>query len=127
MSPFYVVIPARFGSSRLPGKPLAEIAGKPMIQHVYERAQAAGASKVIVATDDKRIETAVRDFGGDVCLTRADHESGTERLAEVVAQYGFADDDIIVNVQGDEPLIPSAVIGQVAANLNQYPQARWRP
>ncbi|OOF33718.1 3-deoxy-manno-octulosonate cytidylyltransferase [Salinivibrio costicola] len=123
MSPFYVVIPARFGSSRLPGKPLAEIAGKPMIQHVYERAQAAGASKVIVATDDKRIETAVRDFGGDVCLTRADHESGTERLAEVVAQYGFADGDIIVNVQGDEPLIPSAVIGQVAANLNQYPQA----
>ncbi|OOE99319.1 3-deoxy-manno-octulosonate cytidylyltransferase [Salinivibrio sp. MA351] len=123
MSPFYAVIPARFGSSRLPGKPLAEIAGKPMIQHVYERAQAAGASKVIVATDDKRIETAVRDFGGDVCLTRADHESGTERLAEVVAQYGFADDDIIVNVQGDEPLIPSAVIGQVAANLSQYPQA----
>ncbi|WP_025674552.1 3-deoxy-manno-octulosonate cytidylyltransferase [Salinivibrio socompensis] len=123
MSPFSVVIPARFGSSRLPGKPLADIAGKPMIQHVYERAQAAGASQVIVATDDKRIEAAVRDFGGDVCLTRADHESGTERLAEVVAQYGFADDDIIVNVQGDEPLIPSTVIGQVAENLNQYPEA----
>ncbi|SIN83580.1 3-deoxy-manno-octulosonate cytidylyltransferase [Salinivibrio sp. ES.052] len=123
MSPFYVVIPARFGSSRLPGKPLADIAGKPMIQHVYERAQAAGASQVIVATDDKRIETAVRDFGGNVCLTRADHESGTERLAEVVEQYGFADDDIIVNVQGDEPLIPASVIGQVADNLSQHADA----
>ncbi|OOE69402.1 3-deoxy-manno-octulosonate cytidylyltransferase [Salinivibrio sp. IB868] len=123
MSPFYVVIPARFGSSRLPGKPLADIAGKPMIQHVYERAQAAGASQVIVATDDQRIEAAVRAFGGEVCLTRADHESGTERLAEVVERYGFAEDDIIVNVQGDEPLIPSAVIGQVAENLSQNDQA----
>ncbi|ODQ01072.1 MULTISPECIES: 3-deoxy-manno-octulosonate cytidylyltransferase [unclassified Salinivibrio] len=123
MTDFYVVIPARYGSSRLPGKPLADIGGKPMIQHVYERAQAAGAKQVIVATDDARIVSAVEAFGGEVCLTRDDHQSGTERLAEVVTTYGFADDAIIVNVQGDEPLIPSAVIRQVADNLNTYQQA----
>ncbi|OOF26397.1 3-deoxy-manno-octulosonate cytidylyltransferase [Salinivibrio proteolyticus] len=123
MTDFYVVIPARYGSSRLPGKPLADIGGKPMIQHVYERAQAAGAKQVIVATDDARIVAAVEAFGGEVCLTRDDHQSGTERLAEVVTTYGFADDAIIVNVQGDEPLIPSAVIRQVADNLNTYQQA----
>ncbi|MBV1842960.1 3-deoxy-manno-octulosonate cytidylyltransferase [Photobacterium ganghwense] len=116
---FTVIIPARYQSSRLPGKPLADIAGKPMIQWVYEQANKAGADQVIVATDDDRIAEAVRGFGGEVCMTRPDHESGTERLAEVVEQYGLADDHIVVNVQGDEPLIPETIIRQVAVNLEQ--------
>ncbi|MGI8464750.1 3-deoxy-manno-octulosonate cytidylyltransferase [Pectobacterium punjabense] len=114
---FTVIIPARFASSRLPGKPLADINGKPMVVHVMERALESGAQRVIVATDHPDVEIAVRQAGGEVCLTRADHNSGTERLAEVIEQYGFADDDIIVNVQGDEPLIPSVIIRQVAENL----------
>ncbi|GKW09753.1 MULTISPECIES: 3-deoxy-manno-octulosonate cytidylyltransferase [Pectobacterium] len=114
---FTVIIPARFASSRLPGKPLADINGKPMVVHVMERALESGAQRVIVATDHPDVEIAVRQAGGEVCLTRADHNSGTERLAEVIEQYGFADDDIIVNVQGDEPLIPSVIIHQVAENL----------
>lgn len=114
---FTVVIPARYQSSRLPGKPLADIAGKPMVQRVYEQAIQAGAERVIVATDDERVEQAVRAFGGDVCMTSDKHESGTERLAEVVEQMGIADDHIIVNVQGDEPLIPPSIISQVADNL----------
>lgn len=114
---FVVVIPARYDSSRLPGKPLADIGGKPMVQWVYERAMASGASDVIVATDDKRIEEAALGFGAKVCMTRVDHTSGTERLAEVVEQLSLADDTIVVNVQGDEPMIPSANIGQVATNL----------
>lgn len=114
---FTVIIPARYQSSRLPGKPLADIGGKPMIQWVYEQASKAGAEQVIVATDDQRIVEVVRGFGGEVCLTRADHESGTERLAEVVEQYQLADDQIVVNVQGDEPLIPESIIRQVADNL----------
>lgn len=116
---FTVIIPARYQSTRLPGKPLADIAGKPMIQWVYEQASKAGADQVIVATDDDRIAEAVRGFGGEVCMTRPDHESGTERLAEVVEQYGLADDHIVVNVQGDEPLIPETIIRQVAVNLEQ--------
>ena len=88
-----------------------------MIQWVYEQASKAGAEQVIVATDDQRIVEVVRGFGGEVCLTRADHESGTERLAEVVEQYQLADDQIVVNVQGDEPLIPESIIRQVADNL----------
>lgn len=116
---FTVVIPARYQSSRLPGKPLADIAGKPMIQWVYEKAMQTSASQVIVATDDPRIEKVVQDFGGKVCMTRADHESGTERLAEVVELLGLSDDEIIVNVQGDEPLIPASIIEQVAQNLAQ--------
>ena len=107
---FTVVIPARFQSSRLPGKVLADICGKPMIQWVYEKALASGASKVIIATDNDDVALAVEAFGGEVCRTRADHQSGTERLAEVVEHYGFDDDEIIVNVQGDEPFIPSANI-----------------
>ncbi|MGF1736113.1 3-deoxy-manno-octulosonate cytidylyltransferase [Photobacterium satsumensis] len=114
---FTVIIPARYQSSRLPGKPLADIAGKPMIQWVYEQASKAGAEQVIVATDDQRIADAVKAFGGEVCMTRDDHESGTERLAEVVAKYQLADDHIVVNVQGDEPLIPDSIIRQVATNL----------
>ncbi|MCZ4293660.1 3-deoxy-manno-octulosonate cytidylyltransferase [Vibrio sinaloensis] len=114
---FTVVIPARYQSTRLPGKPLADIGGKPMIQWVYEQAIQAGADKVIVATDDSRVEHVVKAFGGEVCMTSPDHESGTERLAEVVEKMAIPDDHIIVNVQGDEPLIPPSIITQVARNL----------
>ncbi|WP_117234356.1 3-deoxy-manno-octulosonate cytidylyltransferase [Vibrio maerlii] len=114
---FTVVIPARYQSTRLPGKPLADIGGKPMVQWVYEQALQAGADTVIVATDDERVQQAVLAFGGQVCMTSPDHESGTERLAEVVTKMGIADDHIIVNVQGDEPLIPPTIIRQVADNL----------
>ena len=118
---FVVVIPARYQSSRLPGKVLADIGGKPMIQWVVEKAKLSGASKVIVATDNDEVEQVVKSFGGEVCKTRADHQSGTERLAEVMEQYQFSDDEIIVNVQGDEPFIPPENIAQVANNLaNQY-------
>lgn len=114
---FYVVIPARYASTRLPGKPLKDIGGKPMIQHVYERACQSRASKVIVATDDQRIVEAVEAFGGNVCMTSDRHQSGTDRLQEVAAIYDLTPEDIVVNVQGDEPLIPPAVINQVAENL----------
>ncbi|MCG9578184.1 3-deoxy-manno-octulosonate cytidylyltransferase [Vibrio tubiashii] len=114
---FTVVIPARYQSTRLPGKPLADICGKPMIQWVYEQAIQAGADKVIVATDDSRVEQAIEAFGGQVCMTSPNHESGTERLAEVVEKMAIPDDHIIVNVQGDEPLIPPSIITQVAENL----------
>ncbi|MBA5761719.1 3-deoxy-manno-octulosonate cytidylyltransferase [Vibrio sp. 404] len=122
---FTVVIPARYQSTRLPGKPLADIAGKPMIQWVYEQSIQAGADNVIIATDDERVEKAAKAFGAQVCMTSPDHESGTERLAEVVKLMGIADDHIIVNVQGDEPLIPPAIIAQVADNLanSQAPMA----
>ena len=114
---FVVVIPARYQSSRLPGKVLADIQGKPMIQWVVEKAENSGAKKVIVATDNDEVEKVVKNFGGEVCKTRADHQSGTERLAEVMEQYKFDDDQVIVNVQGDEPFIPSENIAQVAKNL----------
>ncbi|RUO33228.1 3-deoxy-manno-octulosonate cytidylyltransferase [Aliidiomarina soli] len=114
---FTVVIPARYDSSRLPGKPLAEIAGKPMIQHVYERALESGAAEVVVATDDKRIKEAVKGFGGHAMMTSTEHRSGTERLAEVIELLALADDEVVVNVQGDEPQIPPEIIRQVAENL----------
>ena len=114
---FIVVIPARFESSRLPGKVLADINGKPMIQWVVEKAEKSGASQVIVATDNEEVAKVVTDFGGEVCRTRADHQSGTERLAEVMEIYDFDDDQVIVNVQGDEPFIPAENITQVARNL----------
>ncbi|MDX7797879.1 3-deoxy-manno-octulosonate cytidylyltransferase [Aeromonas caviae] len=118
---FVVVIPARYASTRLPGKPLADIHGKPMVQHVVEKALQSGADRVIVATDDERVQQALAPFaaaaGFEVCMTSKDHQSGTERLAEVCRHYGFAADTIIVNVQGDEPLIPPAIIRQVADNL----------
>lgn len=120
---FIVVIPARFASSRLPGKPLQDIAGKPMIQHVWEQARRSGAQRVVVATDDACIREACAGFGAEVVMTRAEHNSGTDRLAEVASQLGLAADEIVVNVQGDEPLIPPAVIDQVAANLAANPQA----
>lgn len=114
---FVVVIPARYASTRLPGKPLADIHGKPMVQHVVEKALLSGADRVIVATDDARVQQALQATGVEVCMTSPDHQSGTERLAEVCRHYGFAADTIIVNVQGDEPLIPPAIIRQVADNL----------
>ncbi len=120
---FKVVIPARYGSSRLPGKPLLDIAGKPMIAHVCERAHEADAGEVVVATDDMRIFQAVHDLGFKAVMTRSDHQSGTERIAEVARHYGWAGDDIIVNLQGDEPLIPPAYIREVAAALASQQQA----
>ena len=114
---FKVVIPARFGSTRLPGKPLLPIAGKPMIQHVVERARASGAGEVIVATDDQRIVAACAAFGAAARITGAEHHSGSDRVAEVIAQRGWAPDTLVVNLQGDEPCMPPALIGQVARNL----------
>lgn len=121
---FTVVIPARFASTRLPGKPLQLIAGKPMIQWVWEQACKSGAERVVVATDDPRIVEACQGFGAQALLTREDHNSGTDRLAEVASQLGLAADAIVVNVQGDEPLIPPSVIDQVAANLAAHTEAR---
>jgi 3-deoxy-manno-octulosonate cytidylyltransferase (CMP-KDO synthetase) len=120
---FTVVIPARFASTRLPGKPLQLIAGKPMIQWVWEQAGKSSAARVVVATDDQRIVEACQAFGAEVLLTRADHESGTDRLAEVATALGLGAEAIVVNVQGDEPLIPPAVINQVAANLAAHAEA----
>lgn len=114
---FIVIIPARYASSRLPRKPLADIAGKPMIQHVWEKAQQAGANRVIIATDHEEIEQVAKTFGAEVCMTSTEHNSGTERLAEVIEKMAIADDEIIVNVQGDEPLIPPVIIQQIAQNL----------
>lgn len=116
---FVVIIPARYASTRLPGKPLVDINGKPMIVHVLERARESGAERIIVATDHQEVARAVQAAGGEVCMTRADHQSGTERLAEVVEKCGFADDTVIVNVQGDEPAIPPAIIRQLADNLTK--------
>lgn len=112
----YVFIPARYGSSRLPGKPLKLIAGKPMIQHVYERiAKAQGLAGVYVATDDERIATVVRDFGGQVVMTPVEAASGTDRIAAAAAALGLADDSLIVNVQGDQPLVHHESIEAVIA------------
>ena len=116
---FIAIIPARYASTRLPGKPLVDIHGKPMVVHVMARARESGASRVIVATDHPEVARAVEATGGEVCMTRADHHSGTERLAEVIEKYQFADDQIIVNVQGDEPMIPADIVHQVATNLAQ--------
>jgi 3-deoxy-manno-octulosonate cytidylyltransferase (CMP-KDO synthetase) len=120
---FTVVIPARYGSSRLPGKPLLEIAGKPMVQHVWERACSSATSRVVIATDDERIATVADGFGAEVLMTSANHVSGTDRIEEVARLLQLPEQGIVVNVQGDEPLIPPAVIDQVAANLQQYESA----
>ncbi|MFW5451194.1 MAG: 3-deoxy-manno-octulosonate cytidylyltransferase [Methylophagaceae bacterium] len=121
--PFKIVIPARYASTRLPGKPLLDIAGKPMIQHVYDRANESHASDVIIATDDQRIEKVAKDFGATVCMTRSDHHSGTDRLAEVASLMRFEEDDIIINVQGDEPCLPASLINQVADDMLLHPDA----
>jgi 3-deoxy-manno-octulosonate cytidylyltransferase (CMP-KDO synthetase) len=120
---FRVVIPARYASTRLPGKPLREIAGRPMIEHVWRRAAASGATDVIVATDDPRIAAACEAFDAQVALTDPSHPSGTDRLAEVARVRGWAADDVIVNVQGDEPLLPPANVAQVARLLVEDPGA----
>ncbi len=116
---FNIVIPARFGSTRLPGKALLPIADKPMVAWVWERAMQAGAEHVVVATDDQRIVDEMTSRGAQVAMTRADHASGTDRLAEVVDQLEWADDAIVVNLQGDEPLMPVANIQRVAAMLDE--------
>lgn len=123
MAEFRVVIPSRYASTRFPAKPLALLAGKPMVRHVHERAAASGASAVIVATDDARIADAARAFGADVAMTRADHASGTDRIAEVAIARGWSPDAIVVNVQGDSPLVPPASIRQVAELLAAHPSA----
>jgi 3-deoxy-manno-octulosonate cytidylyltransferase (CMP-KDO synthetase) len=120
---FKVVIPARYASTRLPGKPLLVIAGRPMIAHVCERAQEAGAEEIIVATDDERIFQTVRDLGIKAVMTSPDHQSGTERIAEVTQQCSWSGSEIIVNLQGDEPLIPPATIREVAVALAGQKQA----
>ena len=114
---FTVIIPARYKSERLPGKALIDLAGKPMVQHVFERASRSSAVDVVVATDDERIADVVDAFGGKSCMTSPDHPSGTDRLQEAATKLGLGADDLVVNVQGDEPLIPPAVIDQVARNL----------
>ena len=120
---FRAVIPARYASTRLPGKPLAEIGGRPMVQHVHERVAASGASEVIVATDDARVAEACARFGAEVQMTSTSHASGTDRLAEVAARRGWAASDVVVNVQGDEPLLPPSLVRQVAALLSADPGA----
>jgi len=120
---FRVVIPARYGSTRLPGKALLSIAGKPMIQWVYERASASRAAEVLIATDDLLIVSAAHSFGAETVMTAVTHESGTDRIAEVARLQGWSHSDIVVNVQGDEPVIPPALIDQVAALLESYPFA----
>ncbi|NWG38953.1 MAG: 3-deoxy-manno-octulosonate cytidylyltransferase [Hydrogenophilaceae bacterium] len=120
---FRVVIPARYASSRLPGKPLADIAGKPMVVRVAERAAQSGAAEVIVATDEERVLRAVEKAGFRALMTSPDHASGTDRIAEVAAKLGCAEEDILVNVQGDEPLIPPALIRECALALTLHEAA----
>jgi 3-deoxy-manno-octulosonate cytidylyltransferase (CMP-KDO synthetase) len=114
---FRVVIPARYGASRLPGKPLLDIAGKTLLARVWEQASASAAGEVVVATDDERVLAHCRDIGADAVLTRAHHQSGTDRVAEVAATRGWAPDSVIVNLQGDEPCMPSSLIDQLAQAL----------
>ena len=114
---FSVIIPARYASTRLNAKLLQDIHGKPLIQHTYENAIKSGASRVIIATDDSRIETVANDFGATTCMTGDHHTSGTSRLAEVLDKLSITDGEIIVNVQGDEPMLGASVIEQVANNL----------
>lgn len=117
---FKVIIPVRYESKRLPGKALMDIVKKSMIQRVYEKCIQSGADSVVIATDDERIKKAAEKFGAPVCMTSTSHASGTERLAEAVAMLGYDEDEVVVNVQGNEPLIPPEVIHQVANNLLKH-------
>jgi 3-deoxy-manno-octulosonate cytidylyltransferase (CMP-KDO synthetase) len=119
----HVIIPARYASTRLPGKPLADVVGQTLIQRVYERAIEAGAQSVVVATDDERIRVVAEGFGAKVCMTRVDHRSGTDRLAEVIDTLGIGEHEIVVNLQGDEPLMPPALIRDVAQALATHADA----
>lgn len=114
---YIIVIPARLSSTRLPEKVLQDIGGRSMLEHVWQAARASSAERVVVATDDARIESVVRGFGGDVLMTRADHASGSDRIAEVADSLGFAGDQVLVNLQGDEPEMPPACLDQVAGLL----------
>lgn len=120
---YKIVIPARYASTRLPGKPLIELAGKPMVQHVYERAQATGVQDIVIATDDERIQQAALGFGAEVVMTSPDHENGTERIAEVAKIKGWDSSAVVVNLQGDEPLIPQSLIELTAQGLINNPEA----
>ncbi|MGO9328130.1 MAG: 3-deoxy-manno-octulosonate cytidylyltransferase, partial [Steroidobacteraceae bacterium] len=119
---FHVVIPARYAASRLPGKPLALVGGRPLIQWVWERANASAAASVVIATDDERIRRVAADFGADCAMTAATHASGTDRIAEVVRARAWAPEDIVVNVQGDEPHIDPRLIAALAESLQLRPQ-----
>lgn len=116
---FRIVIPARFASTRLPGKPLREICGKPMIVHVIERAKHSNAEEVIVATDSQEIADAISNLDIRVCITHENHQSGTERLSEVIEQLGFDDEQILINLQGDEPMMPAVCLNQVGQALEE--------
>lgn len=120
---FRVVIPARFGSTRLPGKPLQQLEGRPLLQWVHEIALASGAAEVVIATDDERILAAATQFGASARLTSLTHVSGTDRIAEIALQAGWGEDDVVVNLQGDEPLMPPELVRQVADLLLQHPEA----
>jgi 3-deoxy-manno-octulosonate cytidylyltransferase (CMP-KDO synthetase) len=120
---FIAVIPARYGSTRLPGKPLKDIAGKPMIEWAYRQTAKSGASEVIVATDDERIAAVCREFGARVELTSTEHPSGTDRIAELARRFAWDDEQVVVNVQGDEPLVSPLCIAQTARLLGSHPQA----
>jgi len=120
---YRIVIPARHGSLRLPGKPLLLLAGKPLLQHVHERALRSRAAETLVATDDERIAALARGFGAQVMMTAAHHPSGTDRIAEVAARGGWSPQDIVVNLQGDEPLMPASLLDQVAALLESDAEA----
>ncbi len=120
---FKIVIPARFASSRFPGKPLADLCGKPMLWHVYQRAMEVDATEVVIATDNANIAEVAEGFGANVCMTSEMCPSGTDRIAEVASKMNWADDTVIVNLQGDEPLTPASVIRQVAANLRRVTAA----
>lgn len=122
MLAFHVVIPARHASTRLPGKPLLPIAGKPMVVRVAEQAAQSGAQQIWIATDHHAIANVVHEHGFKACLTKDTHASGTDRIAEVVEQHGWPDDTIVVNVQGDEPLMPPALIRAVAGHLHLHPE-----
>jgi 3-deoxy-manno-octulosonate cytidylyltransferase (CMP-KDO synthetase) len=120
---FHVIIPARFAASRLPGKPLLMIGDRPLIQWVWQRARASGAASVLVATDDERIRSVALTFGAECLMTSQHHASGTDRIAEVARLLGFGPDDIVVNLQGDEPMMPAEVIAGVAQALQDAPRA----
>jgi 3-deoxy-manno-octulosonate cytidylyltransferase (CMP-KDO synthetase) len=119
LSAYHIVIPARFASERLPGKVLLDLAGQPMLQHVWQRATQSSAQSVVIATDDDSIVAIAKGFGAQVLLTRSDHQSGSDRIAECASKLGWPDDHLVVNLQGDEPLMPPACLDQVAALLDQ--------
>jgi len=117
---FHIIIPARYESQRLPGKVLIEVMGKPIIQYVYERAKLCGAKSVTIAVDNEKVAKIAESFGATVCLTSKDHPTGTDRLCEVVEKLKLADNDIVVNLQGDEPLMPPMAVQTVAKSLENY-------